>query len=557
MTKTATAVRIPTARRGPAGTSQETFRRDVEGLRGIAVALIVLADAGVPGFGGGFLGTDVFFVISGHLIAALLLSRRLGAQRVLPFVVGSAVGGSLAWSALHATAWSDFSPATRIAELGAGGLVALAGTDRHRIPYRLAGGLSWLGLVLIMAGALVFRPGTPLPGLAATVAGLGAVLVLTGRGDGLLGLPPVQWLGRISYAFFLWHFAVLKIVGRSTGGDVVVLGALALAILTYALVERLTRRNVRLSLILTVVVLGLMTGCAAAEPPRPPDAPAPRLPLTKVLAAVRRAPAIRTLPSGLTPSLTAAGQDLGFDSNRCEAGPSATRIDACVFGDPASSTRVVLFGDSHASMWLPALTGIAQRRHWQLRFFGKPGCPVPEITFWRQRPFTGCDRFRSFAEGQILAARPDLVLVADTSYGEKSGPDRTVTAAEWQGALTRTLGTLRRSGARVVVIGDTPVLAESAPECLALHARNIVTCFTTRAMATAQVWNAADEAAARATGSGYVPVLSWLCGTVCTPVVGHVLVYRNRFDLTATYSRMLNGVLEDALVRSFPPENAP
>jgi hypothetical protein len=36
-----------------------------------------------------------------------------------------------------------------------------------------------------------------------------------------------------------------------------------------------------------------------------------------------------------------------------------------------------------------------------------------------------------------------------------------------------------------------------------------------------------------------------------------VLVYRNRFDLTATYSRMLNGVLEDALVRSFPPENAP
>jgi peptidoglycan/LPS O-acetylase OafA/YrhL len=52
MTKTATAVRIPTARRGPAGTSQDTFRWDVEGLRGIAVALIVFFDAGVPGFGG-------------------------------------------------------------------------------------------------------------------------------------------------------------------------------------------------------------------------------------------------------------------------------------------------------------------------------------------------------------------------------------------------------------------------------------------------------------------------------------------------------------------------
>jgi peptidoglycan/LPS O-acetylase OafA/YrhL len=256
MTKTATAVRIPTARRGPAGTFQDTFRRDVDGLRGVAVALIVLSDAGVPGLGGGYLGADVFFVISGYLIAVLLLSRRIGTQRTMPFLVGSIVGGALAWSVLHATAWSDFSPATRAWELGAGALVALAGNDRHRIPHRLAGGLSWLGLVLIAAGALVFRPDPALPGFAQAVPALGAVLVLCGRGDGLLGLPPVQWLGRIWCPLLLWHVPVLIAAGKTPGGGVVVLLSVGLALTTYVLVEQPIKRNARLRTSPTLTLAG-------------------------------------------------------------------------------------------------------------------------------------------------------------------------------------------------------------------------------------------------------------------------------------------------------------
>ena len=49
------------------------FRGDINGLRAWAVLAVMLYHFGVPGFGGGFVGVDVFFVISGFLMTGIVV----------------------------------------------------------------------------------------------------------------------------------------------------------------------------------------------------------------------------------------------------------------------------------------------------------------------------------------------------------------------------------------------------------------------------------------------------------------------------------------------------
>ena len=52
----------------------DRFRSEIAGLRAIAVVSVVLFHLRVRGFDGGFVGVDVFFVISGYLISRNILA---------------------------------------------------------------------------------------------------------------------------------------------------------------------------------------------------------------------------------------------------------------------------------------------------------------------------------------------------------------------------------------------------------------------------------------------------------------------------------------------------
>lgn len=105
--------------RAPAATPRGRFRPDIEGLRAVAVLAVVLFHANMPGVEGGFVGVDVFFVISGFLVTGILwretasadgigLSRFYGARarRLLPaagvVVVATAIGAAVLLPPLQA-----------------------------------------------------------------------------------------------------------------------------------------------------------------------------------------------------------------------------------------------------------------------------------------------------------------------------------------------------------------------------------------------------------------------------------------------------------------------
>lgn len=98
------------------------YRPEIDGVRALAVIPVMLFHAGIPHFEGGFIGVDVFFVISGYLITSILLEditndrfslvkfyeRR--ARRILPalfFVIACSL--PLAWTLMSATQLRDFA----------------------------------------------------------------------------------------------------------------------------------------------------------------------------------------------------------------------------------------------------------------------------------------------------------------------------------------------------------------------------------------------------------------------------------------------------------------
>ncbi|BCY14527.1 acyltransferase family protein [Actinoplanes sp. L3-i22] len=647
----------------------KNFRPDIEGLRAVAVLLVVLGHAGAPWLAGGYVGVDVFFVISGFLITSLLLReaagggisiRRFYARRALRLLPAAALVlvttlvaarlwlpairmGELARDAMSAAGyvanlrfavtgtdylnadappspfqhfwslaveeqfylvwplllllpkrkpllvalvlasftagvletarsapWAYFGPHARAWELGVGALLAVFGVRRES---RLLGGA---GLVAILAAALVFDDSTSYPGIYALLPVAGTAAVLVG-GFRPLGAGPLQAVGRLSYGWYLWHWPLLLIAPAALGVDSSLPLALLLSVLalglawaTYHLVENPLRHSRRLrvrprrALGLGVGLSGAVAAVAVTIALLPHPVPAGAAirdlraatahaadPYAVITRTVRAGRLARELPANLTPTLARVNDDkarVWADGCHVEA-PVVVAPGGCVYGDPASPTTVVLFGDSHAAQWFPALERLATEHRWRLVSLTKSSCSAADLPLWHdglKREYTECARFRASALARFRALKPALVVIG-SSFNYRPVDTTTDEAVQWRAAWQRTYGAFTGMGAKVAMLADTPYFAERVPVCLARQARlkRINRCgLSTAAALRGPVQRSVVAGFTTVTVIDPVP---WLCGTFCPPVIGNVLVYRDSNHLTTTYARTVAPLLDRAL----------
>ena len=165
---------------------------------------------------------------------------------------------------------------------GLGALVAVSSNWIARVRAKVAFAMGWLGLVGILVAAFAYTPSTAYPGSAAMLPVLSTVMVVAaGRvnakhgAEMILRLPPFQWMGRISYSLYLWHWPILVIAAEYAGHSLSVsdnllwlLLALALSIASYKLIENpirhsgLLARSTPLSILLGVALIVLSLGVA-------------------------------------------------------------------------------------------------------------------------------------------------------------------------------------------------------------------------------------------------------------------------------------------------------
>jgi peptidoglycan/LPS O-acetylase OafA/YrhL len=639
------------ARRGHGG-----YRADIEGLRGVAVILVVLFHAGVWGMRGGFTGVDVFFVLSGYLITDLLVreiersgtisfvqfyarrTRRLLPAAVLVLGVTVAVGALvfspveqgrymksalatsmyvsnvqflrkasqyfaadlsgdpflhtwslaveeqfyLVWPALillgfgaarsrrrlihligivslatlagcvwltwFRKPWAFFASPTRAWEFGLGGLASMLPVAWLQAREPACRWLGWVGLVVILGAAMMLSGDWFFPGAWALLPVLGTLLVLLagvgapGLGvGGLLGSSLLQWIGRHSYSWYLWHWPVLVGagvlwpglgVGGKLGAAMVALGAAALS---YAVVENRIRFHpylvARPRLSLGLAGLLSVTGLSLA------------------LGARHYAHHLRAAPT--QKAYVAAEWDLSdLYKAKCIARLDAAAPKVCVFGDSSSPVTVVLMGDSHAAHWFAAMQRIAGEEGWKLVSMVKAGCPTPRVPIFDPRigrESETCASWRQASLRRIEALHPTAVVLANSLGPVKrpgAGGFSRLSYSQWEEGNRKTLSTLDSAGVRTILLRDSPRPGFDVPVCLSRAAYRDLPldgCHLIREFAVDSGSFAAEQRAAR--GLSHVSLVDFtdlICDATDCPVLRDgMVVYSDDNHLTATYARSI------------------
>lgn len=490
-------------------------------------------------------------------------------KRMAVIVIGVAGLASFVaclWLTSASPAWAFYFSPLRAWEFAAGGLATLApATLLRRAWLRAVQG--WLGLGLIAVAYLCLSEDMPFPGWYALLPVAGTVLVLLAGEESdaktanltgwqalmpatALSLPPLQWIGTLSYSLYLWHWPVIVYaqmlvldlgVAQRLGCGAL---SLALAFLTYHLIENPGRR------------FGWLTVGARAL--------VPALALTGVGVAVAYAnahlatrnidPAQRGIEQAAEQPSTARATD-----ENCLLDFNTVTPKPCTFGAADAAHTIVLFGDSHADHWSTPLVEAAKRNDTKVVTYLKSSCRasrLPTFSAVLKRDYTECDAWREQAIADIIRAKPRLVVISEFSIGnltrDMPAAGREAETARWQAGLRSTLQAFSQAGVETAVIRDTPIGDSFADSCVAraLWWREAPSrCDTPRAQAANDSAAAQERAVVESVPDTlYVDLTDRFCGpTECHVFIDGKLAFRDRHHLATAFAETLDGPLEKAL----------
>jgi peptidoglycan/LPS O-acetylase OafA/YrhL len=492
----------------------------------------------------------------------------LGALGVASFtlsIVTTATSGPFAFFGLHTRAW----------ELAVGAGLSLVTDQRLRKPARWSIFLGWIGLLMILASAGLLSGDTPYPGSAAALPVLGtAMLLASGAAQSswsvgrLLSLPPVRYLGRISYAWYLWHWPCLVLLGgvAEGAGDQRVGGAgvtrlvaaiaasLALSVLSHHFVENPARRTAWLS---RFTGRSLMLGVSLTG--------------VSVLASFVLLPTFAategTNSGGLSVGAAAQARTDDADIPRgCyQSLYTISTPHDCQFGDPHGDRTIVVLGDSNAGVWFPAYRALALDRGWKFYFWAKSGCPTVDALMWlgpTRSAYDTCTQWRVGVREELRRlGHVDIVVLArsrgtgrylmtDSTHRSRGGTRRPL----WRSAASRTLGSLTKVSSHLVLMRPIPAPPFDVPACIAEAPSTARTrCSFPRRLATRSgpLDHAENDLVHTLPRTSFLNLNRRICPSdPCPPATpGGQIIYLNRWHLTVTYSTSQWPVLARRLER--------
>lgn len=521
---------------------------------------------------------EQFYLVVPFVVAAVVALRRRGraSGRAVPLAlvaVGGLVsfGGFVAASGGGLDALADrltvaspqalafYAAPFRAWEFLVGAAAALAVPAARRVPPAARSAAGIVGVVVIIASAVLLsgEQGVTGPVMAVPVLGAAAML-LAGVVPGtpvarVLSVRGVVAVGDLSYGWYLWHWPLIVFVEANSGSTWLVvaaaIGSLGVAQLLKGPVEDRFRHSEAwtgrraIALAAACIALPVLAGAAALLVDR-------QLPMEDLAATGER-----HIDSELC--------------NRRHAEWVSIGDPACRWSADAPRGRIVLIGDSHASMWSEAVIEAGDELGYDVDIATMSGCPMVSGTLQREAGIEDpeCQEFIERSVREMAASPPDLVLVGTGSTGVLTTPDGNdwldaegrwtddldEVAAIWEAGLGRTLSQLGDAGIPVTILHDVPyheVTTASCGRLLFLLSPSSCASDMSRDDAERQreVGFELEERLAGSPSITTMDPLPWLCDErTCSTYRGGTWMYRDGDHLSVAAAEALAPSLRDEL----------